>query len=133
MAERISRIVMIVLLLTGALAFFVGLIGESYEFMIMLAYIYSGVTIVGALAGAVTGAMAKPDSIKGSAIGIVAMLVVIGISYGMASGEVLSNYPEGTTETAVRWSGAGLYMLYILTGLSILAIVYSGVARVINK
>lgn len=133
MAEKVSKIVMVVFLLVGALSFFSGMLGESYDFMILLCYIYTAIAIVGALAGAVAGAMAKPDSIKGSAIGIIAMLVIVGISYALASGEVLSNYPDGTTETAVKWSGAGLYMLYILTVLSLLSIVYSGVARFISK
>jgi hypothetical protein len=133
MAEKVSKIVMVVFLLGGAIAFFAGMLGESYGLMIYLSYIYGAIAIIGALAGAVMGAMAKPDSIKGSAIGIIAMLVILGVSYALASGEVMTYYPEGTTSNAVRWSGTGLYMLYILTILSVLSIVYSGVAKILNR
>ena len=60
------------------------------------------------------GILSKPSSLKGSLIGIAAMLVVFIISYVMADGEILKDYPETTTETSSKWSGAGLYMFYIL-------------------
>lgn len=133
MIEKVSKIVMVVFLLGGAIAFLAGMFGGSYDLMIYLSYFYTAVALLGALAGAVMGALAKPESIKGSAVGIVAMLVVVGISYALADGEVMMKYPEGTTESAVRWSGAGLYVMYILTILSVLSIVYSGVAKFLNR
>ena len=96
-------------------------------------YFLSVLSIVAAAFATVSGAMDKPDSIKSSAIGIGAMLAITLVSYLLANGDVLSYYPEGTSETAVKWSDTGLYMLYILTFLSVISIVYSGVAKILNK
>ncbi len=131
--EKISSITLYVLLALGALVFLLGVAGESYEPMIFVAYIFSIVAAGGALVSAALGAAAKPESIKGAAIGIGAMVLVLGISYAMADGTVLEYYPEGTTESATKLSGAGLYALYILTFLAVASVLYSGVARYIKR
>jgi hypothetical membrane protein len=132
-AEKISTIVMYVLIALGSLVLLIGFFGESYDPMLNVAYIYFFVALLGALASTVLGAMAKPGSVKGSAIGIGAMVVVIGISYAMSSGEILSYYPQSVTESAVKWSEAGLYTLYALFFGAFGAIIYSGVARFLNR
>lgn len=131
--EKISSITLYVLLALGALVFLLGVVGESYEPMIYVAYIFSIVTAGGALVSAGLGAAAKPESIKGAAIGIGAMVLILGISYVLASGEVLSYYPKDTTESASKLSGAGLYALYILTFLAVVSVLYSGLARYIKR
>lgn len=131
--EKISSIILYVLLALGALVFLLGVVGESYEPMIYVAYIFSIVAAGGALVSAGLGAAAKPESIKGAAMGIGAMVLVLGISYAMADGSVLEYYPEGTTESATKLSGAGLYALYILTFLAVASVLYSGLARYIKR
>lgn len=86
-------------------------------------------SVVAALAGVVMKAISDPKGIVGSLIGIGGMLVVVGISYAMADGTVLKAYGPTVTETAVKWSDAGLYTFYILFALSILAILYTGVSK----
>lgn len=98
-----------------------------------LTYILFGLALLVSLFATVTGALAKPDSIKRSLIGVGALGLITVISYVMASGEFMKDYPEGTSETAIKLSGMGLYMLYILTFLAVLSIIYSAVARVMNK
>ena len=88
--------------------------------------------IVAALAGSVISAMTKPDSIKGTAIGLGAMLVVIALSYVLADGTVEPMYGDDITETSSKWSGAGLYAFYILFVLAVIAIVYSSVSRLMK-
>ena len=133
MAEKISSMTLYVLLGIGVLVFLLGMVGGNYEAMIYVSYLYAGITIIGALAATVMGAMSKPETIKGSLLGIGGMLLIIGISYGLANSTVMDYYPKGTTESAVRWSGAGLYALYILTFLTIGSIIYAGVASIIKK
>ena len=49
----------------------------------------------------------------GSAIGIGAMIVVFGISYALASGEVVASHMADVTESTSRMVGAGLiHLLY---------------------
>ena len=133
MAEKVSKMALIALLIVGAASFIGSMFFEQYNFMIYLCYIYSGVTIAGAVIGGAFGAMNKPESIKGNVIGVVGMVVILGISYALASGEVLSIYQKGTTEAAVKWSDTGLIMLYIIGSLSIVSILYAGVAQMLNK
>lgn len=130
MAERISSIVQYVLLGIGFLVFLMGMVGESYEAMIYVSYLFFGIAILGTVAASVLGAMSKPESVKGSLIGIGAMLVIIGISYALADGTVLDSYPDGTSETAVKWSDAGLYTLYILTVLTVVSMIYAGASKI---
>ncbi|MBD78882.1 MAG: hypothetical protein CL840_08175 [Crocinitomicaceae bacterium] len=133
MAEKFSKIALVVFLLLGAMSFVGSMFFEQYNFMIYLCYIYAIIAIIGALAGGIMGAMAKPESVKGNVIGIVGMGVVLGISYALGNGEVLEVYPEGTSSTAVKWSDTGLYMLYIIGSLSIVSVLYAGVAQLLNK
>ena len=84
------------------------------DYVLYFTYLLFGLGLLVALFGAVVGILSKPSSLKGSLIGIAAMLVVFIISYVMADGEILKDYPETTTETSSKWSGAGLCMFYIL-------------------
>lgn len=133
MAEKVSKIALIALLVIGAASFIGSMFFDQHNFMIYLCYLYAIITIVGALVGGAVGAMNKPESIKGNIIGVVGMLVIFGLSYVLASGEVLEAYPKGTTESAVKWSDAGLIMLYIVGSLSIVSIIYAGVAQLLNR
>lgn len=96
---------------------------------IVWSYVLLILAIVAALAGAVISAIVNPKGIKGTAIGLGVMLVVVGISYALSSGEVLEKYPDGITETASKWSGTGLYVFYILFVLAILSIIYSAISK----
>lgn len=131
--EKLSSIILYVLLALGALVFLLGVVGGSYEPMIFMAYIFSFIAAGGALVSAGLGAAAKPESIKGAAVGIGAMVLILGISYVLADGTVLEYYPEGTTESATKLSDAGLYALYILTFLAVASVLYSGLARYIKR
>ncbi|GAA3509032.1 hypothetical protein GCM10022393_21350 [Aquimarina addita] len=83
---------------------------------------------------AVFSALAKnPGGLKNTAIGIVAFLVILGISYALADdsvfemrdGEVLSNSGSALV-------GAGIYAFYILAIVAIGLMVLSGVKKLIK-
>ena len=138
--KNLPQYLMYVLLLVGAIVFVVALSADesdpssygAYNAMIYTTYIYFGVCILLTLVSAVVNSIVKPETLKGSLIGIGSMAVVLLIGYGMASGEVLSYYPEDTTETAVKLSGGGLYALYILSGLAVLSIIFSNVWKIVK-
>jgi ribose/xylose/arabinose/galactoside ABC-type transport system permease subunit len=91
-------------------------------------YIFFGIGLVVTLIGAVTGLMANPESIKGIAIGLISMVVVFGIAYGLADGSDFVNYEHTTidlSEGMSRFSGMLLYAIYILMGASIVTLVFS--------
>ena len=96
-----------------------------------LSYILLGIAVLAALAGTALTAITNPKKLMGSAIGIVVMLVIFGVSYGIASGEVLKSYGE-ITESTSRLAGAGLFTFYILLVGAVLSIVYSWVSRALK-
>ncbi|MBT3647493.1 MAG: hypothetical protein HN542_04545 [Flavobacteriales bacterium] len=98
---------------------------------ITLSYVLLIGAIVAAVAGSVVSIMMKPESLKGSLIGIGAMLVVFALSFVLADGSVEPMYGD-ITESTSRWSGAGLYTFYILFVLAVLSIVYSSVSRLMK-
>lgn len=60
-------------------------------------------------------------------LAIIALLaIVLGISYGIASGDITSitRTSVPATEGELKWSGTGLNVTYILFGINILAIIY---------
>jgi hypothetical protein len=69
---------------------------------------------------------------KGTLVGIVGFVIIIAISYALSSDEVLRAFTTGgsnPTPSIVKWSGAGIVMVYILGLLAILAAIFSEVSR----
>jgi len=76
-------------------------------------------------------AVSDPGKMKGTAIGIGAMILVFVVSYVLASGEVLKSYGD-VTESTSRMVGMGLISFYILLVLAVLSIVYASVSRLLK-
>ncbi len=75
-----------------------------------------------------------------SAIVLVILGVILGVSYLLASGEIPNFFgvekfvAEGTlTESVSKWVGTGLYATYILFGASFISIAGFGVASMFKK
>ncbi len=97
-----------------------------------LSYILLIVAILAALGGAVLQAVTNPGKLKGTLIGLVGMIVVLGLSYVLADSTVEPYYTGNISETTSRLSGAGLYAFYILFVLAVLSIAYSSVSRLLK-
>ena len=101
-----------------------------YEPGLYIMYIYFILTVLAVLGASIMAIMNKPGNIKQSGIAIGGLLVVVAISYMLASGDVpdTSTY-EGISESTSKWAGTGLYVLYIIFVLTIGSILYSTVTR----
>ena len=77
----------------------------------------------------------NPAKIKAAGISLVALLVIIGISYGLSSGqEVLSDTGEQmVSESGSKNVGTGLRVFYLLIIIALGAMVASGVKKALNK
>ena len=127
MKDKISSGAMIVLIAISAILFVMSMTG-SVDPILYGSYIFFGIGLVVALVGAVIGLMANPSSIKGIAIGLISMVVVFGIAYGLADGSDYINYQTTSidlSEGMSRFSGMLLYAIYILMGASIVTLVAS--------
>ncbi|MGB1268129.1 MAG: hypothetical protein ACPG45_00160 [Flavobacteriaceae bacterium] len=77
----------------------------------------------------------NPAKIKAAGISLVALLVIVGISYALSSGqEVLSETGEQmVSESGSKYVGTGLRVFYILVIIALGAMVASGVKKALNK
>lgn len=103
------------------------------DYVLFFTYLLFGIVLLVALFGAVTGALSKPGSLKGSLIGIGAVVLVLVISYVLASDEVMPYYKSTVSVTEIKWSGTGLIMLYFLFAGAIGSIIFSSVYSLIKK
>jgi hypothetical protein len=128
MQSKISQYVMYALMLIGVIALLM-VNAESYDAILYVTYGYCFICVLAAIGASVAGIAANPKQVKGVLIGVVSVAVVFGVSYALATDEVLPNYGEGITPSTSRLSGMGLYAFYILFFGAILSILYSSVAR----
>ncbi len=131
--ERIANYLMYVLIAIGVIVFLMAFVGESYNPMLYYAYALLGLALVGGVLGSVMNIITKPESLKKTGISVGFMLVVLLVSYSLASDEVLESYPDNITATQSLWSGVGLMALYIMFFGACAAIIFSGVYRIIKK
>ncbi|NNM24271.1 MAG: hypothetical protein HKO54_12045 [Flavobacteriaceae bacterium] len=132
--HKLLRIVAIVLGILGAV--FMALIWTGSESGInglaYTAYITLGIVLVLVLIFVLKGIF--EGNIKKTLISIGAFLVVVAVSYGLATGtEQLLQ--DGTTlsEGGSRWVGAGLYTFYILAIVAIGSMVLSGFKKLTSR
>lgn len=133
MSGRISSIVLAVLALFGVITLILEFTADNHDAMLYYSYVLIGLAILGTFGGGVIGMINNPSSIKGSIIGIVGLGAILGISWGLASPEILESYPADVTEGQVRFSGMGLIALYITFIGAIGAILFSSVYSIIRK
>ncbi|GAB5557836.1 MAG: hypothetical protein SchgKO_20490 [Schleiferiaceae bacterium] len=98
------------------------------SFVMFGGFLTIATAILGGLS-AVASIVINPAGLKNALIGIGALLVIIGISYGMADGSDYAMYKDVDEATSKNVSLA-LNMFYITGLLALLSIVYSVVARI---
>jgi len=98
------------------------------------AYIMFGLVLLFVLGFVLKGIFA--GNIKKTLISIGAFLVVVAISYAMASGSI-EGLPlddgEPVSESGSKWVGTGLYAFYIMAIVAIGTVVLSGVKKFTSK
>lgn len=94
---------------------------------IIACYILLAVTVLVSVIFPIIQLVQNPKNIKSALISVGAMVVVVGISYALASDTNPSNMPISATEA--KQVGTGLYAFYILAAGAIGSLVYSEVAK----
>lgn len=98
-------------------------------------YILVAVCVLAILFFAVARIVSHPEAAKSALIGIVALVVLGGISYGLSTGTDATDIfaklevSEGTS----RMVGAGLVTFYLLIGIAFASILYVEVIRLFKK
>ncbi|MEM9022805.1 MAG: hypothetical protein AAGB22_03630 [Bacteroidota bacterium] len=127
--NNIAKYLLLGMLVLGFIIWIVGFATGSWDPMIYFSYVLLGVVGVVALAGAGLAVAAHPKSIKTTAISVGAFAVIVLIGFMLSSDEVKSFYATGTTPGEARLSDLGLYTAYIMSGLTLVAVLYSSVIR----
>ena len=63
-------------------------------------------------------------------IGVVVFIIVAVICYNFASGEVLKSYGPDVSESASKWSGAGILIMYVLVIGAVIAALLGEISRI---
>ena len=94
-----------------------------------LTYFVLGIATLAALVFFVVQIIKGTVDMKKLGIGLRSFILVIVISYVMASDTVPVKFAETISSSTTKWVGAGLIMFYLLLALSVLGIIYSEVSR----
>lgn len=74
-----------------------------------------------------------PAKVKKAVISVVALLAVLGISYGLSEGhEVVENGKVMATESGSKWVGTGLRVFYILATTALVTMLVSGIKKALK-
>jgi len=101
------------------------IIGVSYVFFFIL--------LLATLVNAGTGLVVNPRSALMSLISLVALGILFGIAYAVASGAIKPDYAQyGVAETESQLIGGMIYLTYFLMILAIIGILFSEVSKAIK-
>ena len=138
MFENLSKTLSLVLyVLLGisvllSVLFFGGIMSESS--LIIWAYLLVGIATLAAILFPIVYLAQNFSKAKTALLSLAGLLVVIGISYVLASGEVLHSYEKyGIDEAVSKRVGTGLITMYLLGFGSIGSILFFGVYRIFKK
>lgn len=113
-------------------------IGITLNIFIIGTYIVAGLTLLLVIGFSIMNMFVKPKAAIRALIGIAALAVIIIVSWIVSSPEIdplfVINIADNTevTDSLSKQVGAGLIATYILAALSVLAIIYSSVSKLIK-
>lgn len=126
---KIVNILFIVLFAISAvlgILFFANVTGE--DTLLVWTYVLTVISIALLIAFGLANMFRSKKSIISSLTMLVLAAVLIGISYALASDAIpldAANKPFDISAVTSKWSGAILYLLYILLGLSFISLLYT--------
>ena len=106
----------------------------SMNFLFVITYILMAIAVIASLAFSLIHLFANPKSLKKSLYVIVGFLIVVAISYALATGtdvsiEEMAGRGIATTESTIKRIGMGLNMLFILTIIAVGAMIWGGLRK----
>lgn len=108
---------------------------DMLDTFLFYGYILFGIAALAAIGMPLFNMIDNPKSFKKILINLLIVVVVVGIAYLLASGDPLSNVnitPEPTANT-LKITDTGLILVYILFGLSVIAIIAGSVVNMVRN
>ena len=113
------------------LLFFVGVLGEGV--LLSWTYLLIAIAAITTVVFPIIYLVQNPKDAQNTLIAVGALVVIFGLSYGLASGEVLDKYiKHGIDESSSRLVGMGIYATYILMAGAVGSIIFSAVSKAIK-
>jgi len=130
----IATVIMVVFMLIGLGMFLAVSFGSEENETLINSFVTYGLILIvigflGTLFSTVFGVVVNPSQLKGVLFGILAIVLVGGISYLLADGSVVPAYKGAVDESTSKLVSTGLNAFYIVGTLAVLSLVYSGVAK----
>jgi len=107
--------------------------------MFILAYILLAVAVVATVIFGLKNMVSTPGGLKKSLFGIVGLLVLLGIAYGLSSGTdvsvegMLNNNNIVTDEGEIKKVGAGINMFFIMLVVTVGVIAWGALKKATSK
>lgn len=108
----------------------------AMNLMFVITFVLLGIGAAAALIFTLKNLFSTPASLKKSLFSILGFLLIVLISYGLASGTDLdANFlaDMDASESTVRKIGTGLNTFFILTALAVVLMIVPGVKKLIGK
>lgn len=111
---------------------------SSMNLMFIITYLLLAIAVVVSLVFALKNLFANPSGLKKTLFVIAGFLLVVAISYGLASGtdiDISKMAEKGieTSESTVKKIGMGLNVFFILTLVAVAAMVIPGIKKMFSK
>ena len=106
--------------------------------MFALTYILLGIAVIATVIFGLINVVSTPGGLKKALFGIVGLLVVLGVAYGLASGtdvdiEKMANAGIETSESGIKRVGAGINMFFILLVVAVALIAWGAIKKATGK
>ncbi|MEN7550875.1 hypothetical protein AAG747_23345 [Rapidithrix thailandica] len=101
--------------------------------LLPLAYLLVGLAILAAIVGFVLNAVANPQNLMKSVAGVVLLLVLFGLGYGLASNEVTAKALEFQVNAdSSKLIGGMLIMMYELLIVAFVGIIFTEIVKLVK-
>lgn len=107
---------------------------DSIDIILYVSYALTILAAIAAIVFPIINSVSDPKSMIKSGLGLVALVVVFGISWAL-SGSEFTEYQAsefGMNATLSQFVGGILTMMYLLTGIAIIGIVYTEFSKMIK-
>ncbi len=142
--HKILKIALIAIGLIGAVLWFMLPDGDmpaseaaksgAMNAMFIITYLLLGAAVIFSLVFTLKNLFSNPKNLKKTLFVVGGFLLVVALSYGLASGsDVDASYLEMTDESTVKKIGMGLNVFFILTIIAVGAMVVPSVKKMFTK
>lgn len=106
--------------------------------MFALAYILLAIAVISSVVFGLKNVVSTPGGLKKTLFGIVGLLVLLGVAYGLSSGtdvsiEKMANAGIETTEDGIKQVGAGINMFFIMLVVAVALIAWGAIKKATGK